>query len=268
MVNPTTRQTQIGIAHTLGHKMIGIAGDPVGGAAANLLANWEVAAKNYKLVGAALAVEGLRYYLHPEQNNFNFFNDPAHPELSRVHRLDWCVANTDPSLAWLEPDILHSYAGRARFPDPVDGSLWGALDFWKANSKRILAWHIKDGSRLVPPPARGVNPFTQTLARTPTFTDAILAGEGSIGQGYPVDPDPAVVGYKKIFDEVGEKGSRYYIVETDSGLGLAADPGRSLRHAKYSQLNMLGLRGGVKAKGSSTVADEAIYESDAVEAAG
>jgi hypothetical protein len=269
MVNPTTRQAQIDIAHTLGHSMIGTAGDPVTGGGAALLANWEVAANNYNLVGAALAQEGLRYYLHPEQNNFNFFNDPAHPELSRVHRLDWFVANTDPSLAWLEPDILHSYAGRARFPDPVDGSLWGApLDFWKANSKRILAWHVKDGSRLVPPPARGVNPFTQVLQRTATVQDAILSGEGSIGQGYPVDPDPAVVGYKKIFDEVGEKGSRYYIVETDSGLGQAADPGRSLRHAKYSLQNMLGLRGGVKAHGKSTVADEADYESNAVETAG
>ena len=56
-----------------------------------------------------------------------------------------------------------------------------------------------------------------------------MSGEGAIGQGYPVDPDPAVVGYKKLFDEIGEKGSRYYIVETDSGIGKAADPGRSLR---------------------------------------
>ena len=182
---------QIEIAHTLGHTMIGTAGDPVGGAAANLLANWEVAANNYNLVGAALAEEGLRYYLHPEQNNFNFFNDPAHPELSRVHRLDWFVANTDPSLAWLEPDILHSYAGRARFRDPVDGSLWGApLDFWKENSKRILAWHVKDGSRLVPPPAAGVNPFTQVLQRTPTFQDAILVRRGLDRPGLPRGPGP------------------------------------------------------------------------------
>ena len=111
---------------------------------------------------------------------------------------------------FFEPDILHSYAGGARFPDPVDGSLWGPpLDFWKANAHRILAWHVKDGSRLVPPPAR----------REPVHPDARAGaevhgrdppGEGSIGQGYPVDPDPAVVGYKRIFDEVAEKGSRYY----------------------------------------------------------
>ena len=270
MVNPTTRQAQIDIAHTLGHTMIGTAGDPVGGNAANLLANWQVAANNYNLVGQALAAEGMRYYLHAEQNNFNFFNDPANPQLSRVHRLDWFTENTDPSVVFFEPDILHSYAGRARFRDPVDGSLWGApLDYWKENSKRILAWHVKDGTRISPPPANPTaNPFTQVLQRTPTFQDAVLSGEGSIGQGYPVDPDPAVVGYKRIFDEVGEKGSRWYIVETDSGLGQAADPGRSLRHAKYSLQNMLGLRGGVKPQRKSTVADEATYESDSVEAAG
>ena len=266
MVNPVARQAQIDIAHTLGHTMIGTAGDPVGGGAANTLAGWQVAANNYNLVGAALAQEGLRYYLHAEQNNFNFINDPANPNLARVHRLDWFTENTDPSLVFFEPDILHSYAGRARFPDPIDGSLWGALDYWKRNSKRIVAWHIKDGSRLVPPPAPGVNPFTQTIVRSPGFTDAILAGEGSIGQGYPVDTDPAVVGYKRIFDEVGEKGSNYAIIESDSGPGPATDLGRSLRHAKYSLQNMLGLRGGsVKAKGRSDVADEAAYESDAVD---
>jgi hypothetical protein len=83
-----------------------------------------------------------------------------------------------------------------------------------------------------------------------------------------VDPDPAVVGFKRIFDEVGQKGSKFAIIESDSGPGPATDPGRSLRHAKYSLQNMLGLRGGVKAQGKSTVADDATFESDAVEAAG
>jgi sugar phosphate isomerase/epimerase len=267
MVNPTTRQAQIDLAHTLGHTMIGTAGDPVGGAAANLLANWQTAASNYNLVGAALAAEGLRYYLHPEQNNYNFFNDPAHPELSHTHRLDWFTENTDPSVVFFEPDILHALAGRARFPDPSDGSLWGPpLDYWVRNSHRLLAWHIKDGSRLVPQPAPPANPFTQTVQRTPTFVDVIYAGEGSIGQGYPVDPDPAVPGFKKIFQDVGEKGSRYYIVESDSGPGPASDPGRSLRHAKISLQNMLGLRGGVKPQKQSSVSEDAPFESEAAAA--
>jgi hypothetical protein len=167
-----------------------------------------------------------------------------------------------------EPDILHSYAGRARFPDPVNGSMWDALGFWKANSHRLVGWHVKDGNRLVPAPAAGVNPFTQTVSRPPNFVtgqpagpDVVYSGEGSLGQGYPVDPDPAVVGYRRIFDEVGEKGSRFFIVESDSGIGNAADRGRSLRHAKISIANMLGLRGGFQGKGTSDAPDGAEFES-------
>jgi hypothetical protein len=263
MVNPTTRQTQIDIAHTLGHTMIGTAGDPVGGGGANLLANWEVAANNYNLVGQALAAEGLRYYLHAEQNNFNFFNDPANPQLSRVHRIDWFTENTDPSVVWFEPDLLHSYAGRARFPGPSAATVFDLPGWFFRNEKRILAWHIKDGSRLVPQPAPPANPFTQTVQRTPTFVDAIYSLEGSIGQGYPVDPDPAVIGFKRLFDEMGQKGSRYYIIESDSGPGPASDPGRSLRHAKISLQNLLGLRGGSKGHPHSTVVDDAPLESEA-----
>ena len=269
MVNPVTRQTQIDIAHTLGHSMIGTAGDPVGGAAANLLANWQTAANNYNIVGAALAAEGLKMFLHPEQNNFNFFNDPAHPELSRVHRLDWFVDNTDPSLVFFEPDILHMYAGRSRFRDPVDGSMFDVWDYLTRIAQRVVAWHVKDGSRLNPAPALTANPFTQTIVRPPQFTgtpannvDTIYTMEGSIGQGYPVDPDPAVLGFKRIFGEIGVKGAHYAVIESDSGPGPASDPGRSLRHAKISAGNLLGLRGGVEPKRHSTVADEATYESD------
>jgi sugar phosphate isomerase/epimerase len=269
MVNPATRQTQIDIAHTLGHEMIGTAGDPVGGSAANLLANWQVAAENYNIVGAALAAEGLKYYLHPEQNNFNFFNDPAFPEGAHTHRLDWFAEHTDPSVVFFEPDILHMYAGRARFPDPADGSLFDALGFLASNQQRFVGWHIKDGSRISPAPAPPANPFTQTTLRPPTFTgtpssnvDTIYAGEGSLGQGFPVDPDPAVIGFKRIFDEFGPKGAHWAIVESDSGPGPAADPGRSLRHAKISARNMIGLRQGLKPIRQSAVADEAAFESD------
>jgi sugar phosphate isomerase/epimerase len=262
MVNPVTRQAQIDIAHTLGHTIIGTAGDPVGGAGANLLANWQVAAANYNTVGAALAAEGMRYYLHPEQNNFNFFNDPAHPELSTVHRLDWFTENTDPSVVWFEPDIFHAYSGRARFPGPnPPATLFDLPGWFFENERRILAWHVKDGTRIVPQPAPPANPFTQVIQRTPTFQDALYTLEGSIGQGYPVDPDPAVIGFKRLFDEMGQKGSRYYIIESDSGPGPATDPGRSLRHAKISLQNLIGLRGGSKGHPQSSVADEAPLES-------
>jgi hypothetical protein len=264
-------QTQLDIAAALGHGMIGTAGDPTNLATlANsaTTAGWTEMAHRANVIGQVLADHGLRWYWHTEQNGWQFFTDPG---LTRTHRIDWWAANTDPSLVNFEPDILHSYAGRARFPDPVDGTKWDALGFWTRNSHRLVGWHVKDGNRLVPAPAAGVNPFTQVVARPPTFqgvpsatnpgADVIYSGEGSIGQGYPVDPDPAVVGYRRIFDEVGEKGSRFFIVESDSAIGNALDPGRSLRHAKVSIANMLGLRGGFTGHGRSEVADEAQYES-------
>jgi sugar phosphate isomerase/epimerase len=260
------RQAQIEIANILGHTIIGTAGDPSG---RNTLADnpanpnqigWQTAADRYNIVGAALAAQGLRYYLHPEQNTYNFFDPVVHPELAGVRRIEWFTDHTDPSVVFFEPDILHCFAGRARFP----GDDFDPLSYWVANSKRLLAWHVKDGSRIVPPPAPPTNPFTQTIVRAPGFTDVIYAGEGSIGQGYPVDPDPAVVGFKRIFDEVGAKGSRYYIIESDSGPGPANDPGRSLRHAKISLQNMLGLRAAPSSRtGKSTERDDAPLESEA-----
>ena len=264
-------QAQLDIAATLGHSMMGMAGDPTSLATlANSAstAGWTEMAHRANVVGQALAEHGIRWFWHTEQNGWRFFTDPG---LERTHRIDWFAANTDPSLVGFEPDTFHSYSGRARFPDPVDGSLWDAFGFWQANSHRLVGWHIKDGSRLVPAPGPGVTPFTQVVERPPTFVgapsatnigrDAIYVGEGSIGQGYPVDPDPAVVGYKRLFGEVGEKGSRFFIVESDNAIGTAADPGRSLRHAKISIANLLGLRGGYKGNGRSTVVDDAEFES-------
>lgn len=264
-------RAQVDIANTLGHRMIGTAGDPTSlatlanrvNANGSVTAGWTEMARQANIVGRILADLGIQWYWHTEQNGWQFFTDPG---LTRTHRIDWWAANTDPSLVFFEPDILHSYSGRARFPDPADGSLWDALGFWKANSHRLVGWHLKDGNRLVPTPAPGASPFTQVVARPPTFVgnasatnrgaDVVYAGEGSIGQGYPVDPDPAVVGYRRIFDEVGEKGSRFFIVESDSGIGSAADLGRSLRHAKISFANMQGLRGGYTGLGRSDVADQ------------
>ena len=54
------------------------------------------------------------------------------------------------------------------------------------------------GRRPARPAARpATNPFTQTLLRTGfplTRPDVVYALEGSIAHGYPVDPDPAVIG--------------------------------------------------------------------------
>jgi sugar phosphate isomerase/epimerase len=279
-----TGQAQIDIAHTLGHTMIGTAGDPSGRAtlgdnpANPAQIGWQEAARRANVIGQILADVGIRWYWHPEQNAFQFFNDPDHPELALVHRIDWFKDHTQPGLVFFEPDIFHAYSGRARFPapgwsaaDPYDPSkLWDAYGFWTSNAHRLVAWHIKDGTRIVPQPLPPTNPFTQVTTRPPTFApgglannDALYTGEGSIGQGYPVDPDPGVVGFKKLFGDVAVKGDKYYIVESDNAIGPATDPGRSLRHAKLGIAYLLGLRGGTKVHRTSHATEDAPSESEA-----
>jgi hypothetical protein len=190
----------------------------------------------------------MKYFFHPEQDWFLFFDDPARPELSRVHRIDWFTDNTDRRYVFFEPDTMHTLAGRARFPDPVDGSLFD-VDAWYerlARQRRLIAWHIKDADR-IPLPAAGANPFSQTHVR-PLFplnagVDVVYVGEGSIGKGYPCDIDPAVLGFPETFRRYPLADPAWFHNETDSGPGGAADPGRSLRWAKVSAAYMLSLRG-------------------------
>ena len=251
MVNPTTRQAQIDIAHTLGHTMIGTAGDPVGGARANLLANWQTAADNFNLVGHGPGRRGPALLPARGAEQLQLLQRPGAPRASRG-----CTASTGSrrtptrALVFFEPDILHSYAGRARFPDPVDGSLWGPR--W-TTGRRTPSGSSPGTSRTAAgscrrPPA-GANPFTQIARSAPRRSRTRSCRRGLDRPGLPRRSRPGRRRLQALFDEVGEKGSRWYIIETDSGPGQAADPGRSLRHAKYSLQNMLGLRGGVKAAG-------------------
>jgi sugar phosphate isomerase/epimerase len=239
MVVPANLQAQIDLAGILGYKMVGTAGNPANPVLGTLAA-WQQYAEQANTVGAAFRAAGIKYFFHPEQDWFRFFADPAHPELDRVHRIDWFTDNTDPRLVFFEPDTMHTLAGRGRFPDPVDGRLFD-VNAWYARlekKKRLIAWHIKDADRVIPLPAPGVNPFTQTRAR-PGFplnngVDVVYVGEGSVGRGYPVDPDPEVLGFQEQFDRYELSSPGWFHAESDSGPGPATDPGRSLRWAKVS----------------------------------
>ena len=247
MVVPANRQGQIDIAGILGHKMVGTAGNPANPTLGTLAA-WQQYAEQANTVGAAFREADIKYFFHPEQDWFRFFTDPAHPELDRVHRIDWFTDNTDPKLVFFEPDTMHTLAGRARFPDPVDGRLFD-VNAWYGRlhqDNRLIAWHIKDADRITPPPPPGVNPFAQTHMR-PGFplnggVDVVYVGEGSIGQGYPVDPDPEVLGFQEQFARFELMPPKWFHAESDSGPGPAADPGRSLRWAKVSAAYLRGLR--------------------------
>ena len=242
------RQTQIDMAGVLGYKMIGTAGNRANPTLGTLDA-WKGYAEQANMVGAAFRAAGIKYFFHPEQDWFRFFDDPAHPELARVHRIDWFTDHTDRKLVHFEPNTMHTLAGRARFPDPVDGRLFDVNAWYGrlAADKRLIAWHAKDADRIIPLPAPGINPFTQTRAR-PGFpvnggVDVVYVGEGSISQGYPVDPDPEVLGYAEQFDRFELSSPGWFHAESDSGPGPAAtDAGRSLRWAKVTAKYLLDLR--------------------------
>lgn len=77
-----------------------------------------------------------------------------------------------------------------------------------------------------------------------------------------------MVGFKKLFDDVGEKGSRFFILESDNAIGPATDPGRSLRHAKLAVQYLLGLRVGPDVHAVSHATEDAQVESELEEVAG
>jgi sugar phosphate isomerase/epimerase len=247
MTVPANLQAQIDLAGILGYRMVGTAGNPANPTLGTLDA-WKGYAEQANTVGAAFRDAGIKYFFHPEQDWFRFFADPAHPELDRVHRIDWFTDNTDPKLVFFEPDTMHTLAGRARFPDPVDGRLFDVNAWYGrlAAQRRLIAWHAKDADRIIPLPAPGTNPFTQTRVR-PGFPlnggiDVVYVGEGSISQGYPVDPDPEVLGYAVQFDRFELASPGWFHAESDSGPGpAAADPGRSLRWAKVSAVYLRNL---------------------------
>jgi len=210
------------------------------------LAAWQGYAEAANMVGAAFRQAGIKYFFHPEQDWFRFFDDPAHPELARTHRIDWFTDNTDPRLVFFEPDTMHTLAGRGRFPDPVgtlfDHNRWFAR---LAQQRRLIAWHIKDADRR-PQTAAGANPFVQEHQR-PRFplnggVDVVYVGEGSIGKGYPCDIEPAVLGFPETFKRYPLSDPGWFHAESDNGPGPASDPGRSLRWAKVSARNLLSLR--------------------------
>jgi hypothetical protein len=207
-------------------------------------------AQHVNRIGEILRDRDVQYFFHPEQDNYRFFADTAHPELDTVHRIQWVMANTDPKLFGWQIDTLHNWSGRLRFLNATthqpDISVWALA---QQEQKRMMGWHIKDGFRNTAytgtwtggPPESGGSPYFQTFLRTPTFTDTIVSGEGDLGAGPgPSHPnaDPDEPGFKYMFENLKGQNQRYYIIESDSGpgptTGAAADPGRSLRHAKAS----------------------------------
>ena len=213
-------ETLFAFLQTLGMETMGFSGNlsnlgtlgnvvnPVTGA---VTFGFAARAEHANRMGEILQSRGVKFFYHPEQDNYRFFADAAHPELDTVHRIQWVMENTDPALFGWQIDVLHNWSGRVRFLSAIthepDISVWALA---QAERRRVMGWHVKDGFRNTAqqgtwvggPPESGGPPYFQTFARTPTFTDTVVSGEGDLGAG----PGPTT--------------------------GANADPGRSLRHAK------------------------------------
>ncbi len=166
-------------------------------------------------MGEILQSRGVKFFYHPEQDNYRFFVDAAHPELNTVHRIQWVMENTDQTLFGWQIDVLHNWSGRVRFLNATthqpDISVWALA---QAERRRVMGWHIKDGFRNTAqqgtwvggPPESGGSPYFQTFARTPTFTDTVVSGEGDLGAGPGPDipnADPDCPGFKYMFENLG-----------------------------------------------------------------
>ena len=145
---------------------------------------------------------------------------------------------------------MHTLAGRARFVDPVDGSLFDVNAWYGrlAAQRRLVAWHIKDADRNPMPARARTRSRRSTSARgfpLNSGVDVVYVGEGSIGKGYPCDIDPEVLGFERWFTRFRLTDPGWFNAESDSGPGNAtADPGRSLRWAKISARNLLAMQQG------------------------
>ena len=113
-----------------------------------ITAGWTEAARRSNVVGGFLAAQGIKYFYHPEQNWFQFFDAVAHPELKDVNRLEWFTENTDREKVFCEPDILHSYSGADRFPKS-DGSRFDPFK-WMLIGRQAVHRIPPQGRRPVP----------------------------------------------------------------------------------------------------------------------
>ena len=193
---------------TLGMKTMGFSGNlsnlstlgdsvnPVTGA---ITYGFAARAQHVDRIGEILRDRGVQYFFHPEQDNYRFFDDPAHPALDTVHRIQWVMANTDPKLFGWEIDILHNWSGRVRFLNATthqpDISVW-ALAQAEAEARHGLAHqgrlpehrHRRERGPAARPRAAARRTSRRSCARRRSPTRSI-SGEGDLGAG-PVAGHP------------------------------------------------------------------------------
>ncbi len=166
----------------------------------------------FTAAGAVATTFGLKLYQHNHANEFSFTRD----DLTR-RRHDVFLAATDPSLVFLELDILWAHGGARKFAvagpnggSPAPDGSWGfdPADYVARAPQRYPLFHVKDGTP-------NANP-----AQGNSYADV------EFGAG--------VIPYRAFFDKVGARSYHHPLWEQDSAPNTPATRGGSLGAALRS----------------------------------
>ncbi|MER5884750.1 sugar phosphate isomerase/epimerase [Streptomyces sp. NPDC001941] len=127
-------------AQALGLKHIGTASGPWRYGAT--VDGWKRCAEDFNRFGAAARARGMRFYQHNHAEEFSFATDRP-----RTRLYDVLLAETDPSLVYLEMDIYWAYVAQFRFGKRADGSpaRFDPLAYVLKQPHRYPLFHVKDG---------------------------------------------------------------------------------------------------------------------------
>jgi sugar phosphate isomerase/epimerase len=154
-------------------------------------------AAEFNTWGAAAAARGMKLYQHNHTNEFAYTSDQP-----SVRRYDVFLQNTDPSLVYLEMDILWAYGGARKFGgfDPAD--------YVAAAPQRYPLFHVKDGVPLANPQE---------------------------GNSYnPVEFGQGTIPFREFFARVGAKSMHTPIWEQDTAGNTPASEGGALGASERS----------------------------------
>ena len=254
MTVPANLQAQIDMAGILGYRMVGTAGNPANPTLGTLDA-WKPLRRAGQHGRGGVPGRGHQVLLPSRAGLVPVLRGPAAPR-ARSRAPDRLVhrQHGSPARALRARHDAHARRSRALPRSRRRPALRRQRLVRPARRPEAADRLAREGRGPHHPAARaGTNPFTQTMARPgfpitsgipPAPIDVVYVGEGSIAKGYPVDPDPEVIGYSDQFDRFELSSPGWFHAESDSGPGPAAtDPGRSLRWAKVSAKYLLNLRG-------------------------
>lgn len=222
---------QCEIANILGFDHIGTGMDPVApGWVAGVgvyKAEWDATLDAWNFWGARARSHGLKLYTHNHQHGYDFLIDSGPLDeagrptrSSGVRRLEYFLANTDPTGVYFELDIYWAHVAQHMFrsytaPDgSVASDIFDPAGLVAANSKRFPLFHAKDGRR---------------NESSPLGYDIVPFGQGDID-------------FTTFFQRIGTKGYRNPMWEQDNAPS-GTTPAQSLQNAASSYAHMASLRG-------------------------